>query len=47
MVGLPAADPTRKEVFFPVDQRMRVDVDMDVQVGCCKRGFCILVVGLR
>ncbi len=43
VVGLPAADPTRKEVFFPVDQRMRVDVDMDVQVCCamlCRVALC-------
>ena len=33
VVSLPAADPTRKEVFYPVDTRMRVEVDVDLQVG--------------
>lgn len=33
IISLPAADATRKEVFYPVDQRMRLRVDQDLQVG--------------
>ncbi|PRW45019.1 transcription initiation factor IIE subunit beta [Chlorella sorokiniana] len=31
IVSLPAADPTRKEVFYPIDTKMRVDIDDDLQ----------------
>lgn len=31
--SLPAADPTRKEVYYPVDQRLQLQVDAEVQVG--------------
>lgn len=32
LLSLPAADPQRKEVFYPVDHRLQLKVDADLQV---------------
>jgi 3-polyprenyl-4-hydroxybenzoate decarboxylase len=32
ILSLPAAETTRKEVFYPVDQRIHMKVDADLQV---------------
>ncbi len=32
VLSLPAADVTRKEVYYPVDQRIKMKVDADLQV---------------
>ena len=31
LLGLPAADSSRREVFYPVDQRLQLAVDTDLQ----------------
>lgn len=40
VLSLPAADTARKEVFYPVDQRLQLRVDSDVQV-CVRACVCM------
>jgi hypothetical protein len=38
LLSLPAGEVARKEVFYPVDLKMKLKIDPDVQVGlgpCC------------